>query len=212
VAKIRELDTSIADDCKPTLVILDVYTELDIEGLRVQRERSTPSPKSPIPHREPESPDPEDFYSIQLLQHIANEIAYSNYSKLIIPIAMTHNLEGFLAAADPRRSGRPNHHTSDSFSRLDAEIPKPEFDPNIHGPSAPVNPKRMLRCLESGAVDVITSPLNRDRAYGLVVHVHRARNESVQDQAAFLATMQLRKRSWVGMDKEKPYAYLRESM
>ena len=212
MAKIRELDISIADNHKPSLVILDVYTELDIEGLRAQREQSTPSPKSPNPRLELASPDPEDFYSVQLLQHIANEIAYSNFSKLIIPIAMTHNLEGFIAAADVRRSGRPNHHTPDSFSRLDAEMPKPEFDPNIHGPNAPVDPKRMLKCLESGAVDVITSPLTRARVYGLVVHVHRAHNESVKDRAAFLATMQLRKRSWVGMDNQKPYAYLRESM
>lgn len=211
VAKIRELDASIADDCKPTLVILEVYTELDIQGLRA-RERSTPSPKSPNPHRDLESPDPEDFYSIQLLQHIADEISYTNYSKLIIPVAMTHNLEGYIAATDTRRSGRPNHHTPNSYRSLDAERPKLDFDPSIHGPEAPVDPKRMLKCLEAGAVDVITSPLDKARAYGLVVHVHRAHKESVKDQAAFLATMRLRKRSWVGMDKEVPYAYLRESM
>lgn len=193
-------------------MILDVYTELEIEGLRAQREGSTPSPKTPKPHREMESPDPEDLYSIQLLQHISNEIAYANYSKLIIPIAMTHNLEGYIAATDPRRSGRPNHHTPSSFSRLDTEMPKPEFDPNIHGPNAPVDPKRMMKCLEAGAVDVVSSPLDEVRAYGLVVHVHRAHKESVKDQAVFLATMRLRKRSWVGMDNEVPYAYLRESM
>ena len=70
----------------------------------------------------------------------------------------------------------------------------------------------MLKYLEAGAVDVLNSPLMKDGVYGLVVHVHRAHKESVKDQAAFLATMRLRKRSWVGIDKEVPYTYLREAM
>ena len=130
----------------------------------------------------------EDYDSMQLLLHITNEIAATNYSKLIVPVAIT----------------QPANDCT--------EILNVQSDRHQNSSGAPVDHKRLLKYLEAGAVDVLNSPLTKDGVYGLVVHVYRAHKESVKDRAAFLATMRLRKQSWVGIDKEVPYAYLREAM
>jgi 3',5'-cyclic-nucleotide phosphodiesterase len=213
VAKIRELDAAVTDACKPTLVILHVYTDLDIQAQPKRREQLSRSSASPIANRDlTASPDLEDLYSIQLLQHISNEIAYSNYSKLILPVAMASNLEGILASDRPTPGGRPTRPASNSFNPLGPDSTNAALDSEVYTRSAPVAPKRMMKCLNAGAVDVITSPLDKARISGLIAHVYRAHKESLKDQAAFLATMRQRKRSWVGMENDVPYAYLRESM
>lgn len=217
MAKLRDLNESIENDLVPTFVILDVPMASDLDDQPPERapfERSTPSPTS-----QPVSPEgwalsplanAEEFYSLLLLQHIVAEISYSNLSKLVLPIAMTHSRENGPHAQHTVASGHPPRSDS-SKPRLFAGQSN-ATDRDLLGPSAPVDPKRMMRCLEAGAVDVLTSPLRSDRIYGLTIHAYRAHKEASKDQAAFLATKRLRKRSWVGLDEEQPYGYLRESM
>lgn len=70
----------------------------------------------------------------------------------------------------------------------------------------------MIRYLDAGAVDVVTSPITNDRLQGLAVHAYRVYKEVVKEKGNFLATKRSRKLSWVGVDQERPYAYLREAM
>jgi 3',5'-cyclic-nucleotide phosphodiesterase len=54
---------------------------------------------------------------------------------------------------------------------------------------------------------------------GLTVHAYRIYKTAKKEQSAFLASAskfiaaaRRRKQSWVGIEDEKPYAYLREAM
>ena len=212
IAKIRELNTAIITDYKPTLAIIDVSSDPDSRRRQDRHERSTPSPTSMnAPSETAVSSDPGDLYSIQLLQYISNEITYSNFPELTVPIAMINNSQGVMALnpfTSIGHSPRPSRH----FSRHGQGGVDAQFDRELHGPSAPVNRTRMMNCLEFGAIDVLTSPLDESRVNGLIAHAYRAHKSYTKNQADFLATMRLKKQSWVGLDKEAPYAYLRESM
>ncbi|KAH6624658.1 hypothetical protein B0J18DRAFT_185386 [Chaetomium sp. MPI-SDFR-AT-0129] len=73
--------------------------------------------------------------------------------------------------------------------------------------------KRMLRkCLDAGATDVMTSPMNSKCVTNLEVHAYRAQRDAARDQKALVELRQGRKRSWVGIYEEKPFSYLREAM
>ncbi|KAH0201454.1 HD-domain/PDEase-like protein, partial [Aureobasidium melanogenum] len=73
-------------------------------------------------------------------------------------------------------------------------------------------PTRMSRFLDAGAIDVLPSPLGLDRVQGLAVHAYRTYKEVTREAASFVLEKRNRKLSWVGIDEERPYAYLREVM
>lgn len=73
-------------------------------------------------------------------------------------------------------------------------------------------PQQIAKCIDAGAVDVLTMPLNLPRVEGLLVHAYRTRKTAQKEQSRFLARRKLRKLSWVGVHDEQPYAYLREAM
>ncbi|KAI4715514.1 HD-domain/PDEase-like protein [Aureobasidium sp. EXF-10727] len=73
-------------------------------------------------------------------------------------------------------------------------------------------PIRMSRFLDAGAIDVLPSPLGVDRVQGLAVHAYRTYKEIAREAASFVLQKRNRKLSWVGIDEERPYAYLREVM
>ena len=219
MAKIRELNKSIETGLMPTIVILDTFVGLDADSRPLQKlptGRSTPSSTSPTTEVNPRAftqpSEPEDLYSLSLLQHIASEISIASLSKLIVPIAMTHNLEGVIAEQPRTASGRASRpgSKSNNLNQYRGSVDPNHCEASDSGKA--VDPKQMMRCLEAGAIDVIASPLRKDRIFALTAHAYRAHKEASKDQAAFLATKRVRKRSWVGVDEEQPYGYLRETM
>ncbi|KAL8939333.1 MAG: hypothetical protein Q9211_002787 [Gyalolechia sp. 1 TL-2023] len=73
-------------------------------------------------------------------------------------------------------------------------------------------PRDMLRCMDEGAADVFFSPLTLDSIRSIASHAYRIRKDKPQHQALLQEALKVRKRSWVGIDDRKPYAYLREEM
>jgi hypothetical protein len=71
---------------------------------------------------------------------------------------------------------------------------------------------RLSRFLDAGAIDVLPSPLGVDRVQGLAVHAYRAHKEISREDGSSVLQQRSRKLSWVGIDEERPYAYLREVM
>lgn len=200
-------------DCKPTVVIVDTYPNFDLQGPRPYDASTSFSTSLPMLHQQQNlvsPPDRDDFCSLALIQHIAAEISFANLSKLIIPIAMIHSRESHLPAGQSQLLRRLQ-------SAESANVAVEGTDADWSGQkatdlSAHAYQSRVLQSLDAGALDVVISPLQRNRVNALIAHVYRAHKEGVRDQEAFLATKRLRKRSWVGVDEEKPYAYLRESM
>lgn len=212
MAKLAELNESIGTGLKPALVILEIFVDAEVEGhdpVRSSRELATPSP---TPQRQdlPLALEPDNLYSFALLQQISAEISFRNLSKLVIPIAMIQYRESGVAMRHAVTGGARPRPSSSSFGRSSGS-PK-SASREITETFAPVESSRMLKCLDAGATDVLTSPLQKDRVYGLAAHAYRAHIEATRDQTAFLPTKRLRKRSWVGVEDGKPFAYLRESM
>ena len=111
------------------------------------------------------------------------EISEKHFSKLIVPIAVVNSNE--LAETD----------------RID-----------VGSSPTGVIPAHAIKCIETGAADVISSPLNQEKLHAMSTLAYRAHIEVTKARPAFLDLKKSRKLSWVGVDEEKPYAYLREVM
>lgn len=212
MAKLAELE-SIKTNLQPTLVILETSVETGTENDKIRQSLPPSSPSLSVPKRQEDlliSAESSGFYGLALLEHISTEISNSNFSKLIVPVAMVL----FVHPSHPSsfRGGSVHSHrpSPGALRRISGSIPlaQEENDDN----HAFIDPRKMLPCLQAGAVDVLTSPLQRNRINGLTAHAYRAYKDYCQDSTAFLSTNSLRKRSWVGYEDKKPYAYLREDM
>jgi hypothetical protein len=124
---------------------------------------------------------------MHLLTHISSEISIKNFSKLVLPVVILSGVDRDWAS-----------HSLQS--------------PSLHGSQVRTDTVRLARYLDAGAVDVLTSPLSKDSAHGLVIHAYRMHKEVTREEASFLTTKRNRKLSWVGTNDAKPYAYLREAM
>lgn len=179
--------TQLADSSNiPTFVILDVPYDEELRLKRLSREPRTPSPTSSRVMRA-DINEPDDTYGSHLLTHVSSEISSRNYSKLIVPVVMLTGLANESASAGaPPSSLNKTQVLTDTL--------------------------RLSKYLDSGAVDVLSSPLSKDRVQGLAVHAYRLQKEAAREETSFLTSKRNRKLSWVGVDDAKPYAYLREAM
>lgn len=150
-----------------------------------------------------------DCYGLPLLQHISAEISTSSLSKLVVPVAMIYDKGSEHPTSHIFTSNRSSRPSSGGF---------PVFRPTSSnakraaGTSALSEHQQMLRCVDTGAVDVLMSPLQEERLRDLTVHAYRAHKEALNERTKFLAQKKVRKRSWLGNNDNKPYAYLREAM
>lgn len=170
----------------PTIVLIDIPYDEEQRLKRLSREPRTPSPTATRLIRADTS-EPNDLYGMHLLTHISSEITTKNFPKLVLPIVIL--------------SGVDREWASNSLP-----------SPSLHGSQVRTDTVRLARYLDAGAVDVLTSPISKDSAHGLVIHAYRMHKEVTREEASFLATKRNRKLSWVGTNDAKPYAYLREAM
>lgn len=151
------------------------------------------------------SSESDESYGLQLLSRIASDLQVEDGTQLIIPVAIVQ----------PKRKDSYDHamatHSLPSIARAPYG---PELAPvQLEDKSDAVDPDLMLQCLDAGALDVVKSPLDKAGIMGLTVHAYRIYKHAKKEQAGFMAQARRgRKQSWVGMEEEKPYAYLREAM
>ncbi|KAI9724902.1 MAG: hypothetical protein M1812_000178 [Candelaria pacifica] len=208
MAKVAELNQSIGSDLKPTILLLDIPSgEWSEEQLkRISREVRTPSPSS-VRQQPTVLSEAGEFHGLPLLKYITAQIQYQNLSKLFIPVAI---LQGSDARSQPPAPTRDGSSTVAFSSTSESASSSGQLDASDQ--QSTLDPRRLLGCLEAGAVDVLTGPLSKDRVYNLVVHAYRVHKDVSREQQAYLAVKRGRKRSWVGVNEAKPYAYLREAM
>jgi 3',5'-cyclic-nucleotide phosphodiesterase len=191
-------------DLIPTLVLIDIPYEDQISDR--SPEIRTPSPGTRlVVDSLLEEPDIEETYGLKLLQWIASEIQYQSLSKLIVPVAIV---------AIPKQKFHEPPPRERSDSEINAQIKYNELggSSKLAGLVVPLDQVRTIKYLDVGAVDVLTSPLLHERLPSLGIHAYRAHRDASKDQRALLEMKRGRKRSWVGVDDQKPYAYLREAM
>lgn len=214
-AKLAEVQESVKLDCTPILAFFDVGSDLkQLHPLKLGGQKpkglSTDS-LSPRPatlqRKMTFSSEADESYGLQLLSRIASDLQVDEGVKLVIPVALVR-----MGRSDS--TARPATPVRSSNSGKDSPT-SPVFEDR----PSPVDPHMMLRCLDAGAVDVISSPLNNEKIIGLTVHAYRIYKTAKKEQSAFLASAsnfiaaaRRRKQSWVGIEEEKPYSYLREAM
>ncbi|RDH28255.1 high affinity cAMP phosphodiesterase [Aspergillus welwitschiae] len=189
--KLAEISDGAQSRCTPIFVFFDI--DIHGEEAALQRRRAS---RGSWPDVSPPSPASlrrgftftsqwEGAYDLKLLSGLSADIQVQDGPNVIVPVAVLRP-----PFADP---------TSAS----------PADQPRI--PSFP-DPQHISKCLDAGAVDVLVTPLDSCRAQALVVQAYRTRKTALREQSRFLSRKKLRKHSWVGVNDEQPYAYLREAM
>ena len=196
MAKISHLD-SLTNNVQPVIVMLGIPTGGHAEDDHGDRATTPPINDSPT------------TYGLSLLQQISTDVSSSTLSKLVVPVAMIYHAENNTFPGDSQSDHRPSRPSSGGF---------PVHGMKSAGPRKHANSKFLsdshytLKCVDIGAIDVLTSPLHEDRLCGLSVPAYRAHKEAQRERARFLAQKRIRKRSWLGNTDDKPHAYLREAM
>jgi len=189
-------------------VLLGISAEEHLEGRGslIPHDLGTPSPTS-VRQDPIHSFMTEDIYGMRLLRNIAVAIQNETSSKLIVPVAVLNIPEGTKRTS--ASSFKIDSTSGGWFVSSDSAASSIREVSTAHPFS--IEPSRMLRCLDAGAADVLTSPLQKDRLFGLTSHVYRAREEATKERSKFLTSGRMRKQSWVGYEG-KSYSYLLEVM
>jgi hypothetical protein len=189
-------------ELKPTLILIDTpYDDRIPERLRSR----TPSPHSPPPIDEDEDHE-EDLYGLALLQRIVSESQLRNMSKLVVPVPIV---------TFPTSAGGGDFQSTSSSetSRGSCDaVAHRKLQARSSSQERTANRRMLKRCLDLGATDIMVSPMNVKCITNLEVHAYRAHRDAAREQKAMLEVRRGRKRSWVGISEEKPFAYLREAM
>ncbi|WAO88338.1 Phosphodiesterase [Fusarium falciforme] len=193
LSKLFELQEVSMLDLKPTLVLLDTPHDEPVHESRRRPVSPSPSCTSSTEDVDIHTPD-EDLYGLGLLQKIITEAHLRGMSKLIVPIPVISNPQ--------------IEHPSTNGQMTDGAV-EPVVSPLG---SLDTNRQLIRRCLDLGAVDVIVSPLSVKCITSLEICAYRAHRDAAKEQQTLLEIRQGRKRSWVGVNEEKPFAYLREAM
>lgn len=173
---------------KPTVFLLDI----PYQDRLPERSRSrTPSPSSLV--SDDSENQEEELYGLALLRSIISESFVRNASKLIVTVPIIAPPCG-----DKQDHGNGVEETGEGA---------------VAGNKRRAYNKRMLKkCLDLGATDVMTNPMNAKCISILEVHAYRAHLDAAREQKALIELRRGRTRSWVGISEEKPFSYLREAM
>ncbi|KFA74954.1 hypothetical protein S40288_02222 [Stachybotrys chartarum IBT 40288] len=196
ISKLLELQNETLVDMRPMIVLLD--TPHDDLATDPRLSSRSPSPFSKSLHPtvatgEIHTPE-EDIYGLNLLQKLITESRLRNMSKLVVPVPMIRH---------PRTFGQdPKGHMTDGA-----------IEP-FTAPLRTLDAHRRLvrRCLDLGAVDVLISPLTSNCITALEICAYKAHRDAAREQQDLMEIRRGRKRSWVGVNEQKPFAYLREAM
>lgn len=192
-------DTS-SIDLKPTLVLIDTPHD---EQIRAAESSSRDhSPYSRASSGSDQDGMDREVYGLKLLDKVVYELHSRNLSKLVVPISIvTYPL---------LQSPPPSDDANDDAGQTSyAEYLTEETNPSSNSLAS----RALLRkCLDSGAIDVLASPLHVKTLTSLEVHAYRAHKEALKEQQALMEIRRGRKRSWVGVHEEQPFSYLREAM
>ena len=206
MVKLSELDCEDSSH-QPIFAIVEVF----MDGEEATLARSNPAAGDAAKGSITEASELDEHEGTSLLRHISSEKIDSKLSKLVVPVAMVHHRK-------PRSSTGPRGHSGRLIRPSSGGLDKhSKSNSSGHHESATsstkvLEPPKMFKCIDAGATDVLSSPLSESRVSGLTLHAYRAHKEALKERAALLATKRNRKRSWVGFDDRRPYAYLREQM
>jgi len=179
-------------DLKPTIILIDTPDNEPIPDEEPRSRSLSPHSSPARDEKEAEVSADEDSYGLRLLSRIVSEAHLRNVSKLVVPIPIISPSTIVVSGDGSAEPQRASHDAAPASAVLDRRLLK--------------------RCLDLGARDVMVDPMHGKSITALEVHAYRAHKDAARDQQALLEVRRGRKRSWVGMSQDKPFAYLREAM
>ncbi len=180
-----------------------IDTPYDERVFETSRSRD-PSPHSRVSDEEETERGSEgELYGLRLLERIVYETHLRNLSRLVVPIPV---ISFPLLQSPPADNESGDEFTRPAYTDYLSERPSPAANGSL------TNRALLRRCLDRGAIDVMASPLHMKTLTSLEVHAYRAHKKAAKEQQSYLEIRRGRKRSWVGVHEEKPFAYLREAM
>ncbi|KAJ2905928.1 putative 3,5-cyclic-nucleotide phosphodiesterase 2 [Zalerion maritima] len=205
ISTLASLHGSSMIHLKPTLVLVDMPYDEKVPAEPARSRSPSPHSVPPPEERLGSSTDEEktpkaDMYGLRLLERVVSESLLRNLSRLVVPIPI---IRPPLANGYPDSDGDCVGVDAETVAGLPNGKRRSAFLPNR---------KLLKRCLDLGAIDVITSPMTEKTLVNLEVQAYRAHKDAAKEQQAMLEVRRGRKRSWVGVNEEKPFAYLREAM
>ncbi|KAL1954968.1 hypothetical protein VTO42DRAFT_375 [Malbranchea cinnamomea] len=199
--KLAELSDPDEAASTPVFGFIDIGGTGDVEQLYrrsvsqgLPQSSQTHPPEKPLRRSLTFSSESDELFGLHLLSRISSDIQVREEPNVIVPIAVLRTSDeadggGSLAAQESREETTAQKRAAGMLGR-----------------------RKVQRCLDAGAVDVLASPLDQSTLDRLAVHAYRSLKSAEKERSRFLANRKLRKQSWVGAKDEKPYAYLREAM
>ncbi|PGH06880.1 hypothetical protein GX51_02125 [Blastomyces parvus] len=137
------------------------------------------------------SSEADDFCVLELLARFSANLRIQTEVNLAVPVAVLRFVGEDSECGKSRASEAMSEDTISDFPLVD---------------------KCITRCLDAGAVDVLTSPLDASRLQSLSVHAYKVFKTARRHQWRDTAAGRPKKHSWVGANDQQPYSYLRETM
>ncbi|QPH02037.1 hypothetical protein C2857_006242 [Epichloe festucae Fl1] len=189
-----QLQDAYMTDLTPTLILLDTPFDDQLQDQQGRSRSSSPTPAPAAQSFEIHTPS-EELYGLSLLQKIITEAHLRGLSKLVVPVPVIS-------------------HTEPNVSEAGRQMTDGALETTPSTPEALLAASRRLirTCLDIGAVDVRISPLSSNCVTTLEICAYKAHRDAIKEQQAMLEVTKGRKRSWVGINEQKPFAYLREAM
>ncbi|KAL2367177.1 hypothetical protein RJ035_004857 [Blastomyces gilchristii] len=197
--QLTQLNITCRPNSNPLFALVSIVVNGSSEPLWQSSESRSLAPP-PVPSTTPNtkvgrflrfSSEADDFCMLELLARFSANVRIQTEVNLAVPVAVLR----FIREDDERGKS--------TYSEATAEDIVNDF---------PLVNRCITRCLDAGAVDVLTTPLEASRLQSLLVHAYKifktARRQQWRDTAAGRPT----KHSWVGANDQQPYSYLRETM
>lgn len=188
--KLIQLHDRYMIELNPTIVLFDTPQD-DYLHENCSSSQSTSPTFDSSSYPEIHAPD-EELYGLNLLQKLITEAHLRNIAKLVVPIPIISRSQADQASA----------------TMTDGALE--QYAPPLKSIAA--NRGIIRKCLDLGAVDVIISPLSSKCMKTLEVCILRALRDTAREQKALREIKKGRQLSWVGINEEKPFAYIREAM
>lgn len=199
LSKLAELT---ARSAIPTIVLIDIPDQdMVTDSLSHKSHDRSPSPTAL--HASSSVQEDLQLYGSHLLRYIVSDIKHQNISSLVIPVAVM-KVQGNGISKEKVSTETESSVRADKLSKPPSAAVAPI--------SIPLEQQRALRCIDLGAIDVLHNPISSERLPSLTIHIYRIYREYMHSKKALTQDIRGRKRSWVGLDDSKPYAYLREAM
>ncbi|CAK7227329.1 3',5'-cyclic-nucleotide phosphodiesterase [Sporothrix curviconia] len=206
MAKLFNLQDESMMGLKPTVVLIGTPHD---ERIPIDEQSRSPSPHS-TPHNEvgsaPTTPLTDEVYGLRLLRRIVSEAHLRNLSKLIVPVSVISFSESGSAPAASLLAAPPTHDDDNDNNNAATSSAK------VFQMQRALNRPLLKSCLKLGASDVVFSPIQPQSITSLEIRAYWAHKSAARDQQALLELRRGRKRSWVGITDNRPFAYLRENM